>query len=296
MESKRIPTVLRQAAPLQLVGVPDRVSPTHARLSALRRHICAEAYLVYTGEGVDSHLGGAGGEEGFRALVDGGPGGKDIVDEEEPAVLHLISPGDLEGPLHICLPLSPSPALGLSGPDPMKQAVADANATPSPHLFRQEGRLVEAPFSLPLWMKRDRNQEIELAGIKAPLGRLGHQATEMTAQRKATAVFEQEDRLPHRPLGFVQRRRPRHSEGRGLRAAGSAEMVRALLKGKRRDEWLPTAGAERVGDGTYLGPTPAADQGSSGGVERAVTHAAGRRKDKVEKRGQQLPQRRSSSS
>ena len=37
----------------------------------------------------------------------------------------MVRPRDSKGPLHICLPLSPSPALGLGGPDPMKQPVTN---------------------------------------------------------------------------------------------------------------------------------------------------------------------------
>jgi hypothetical protein len=106
--------------------------------------------------------------------------------------------------------------------------------------------------------------------------------TEMTRERLAAAVLEQEDRLPHCPPGFVQRGRPRHSKGRGLPPAGPAEMARTVLKGEGRDEWSAAAGAERFGDRTGLTPTTAADEGAALGIQRAVTDSARGGKDKME--------------
>lgn len=146
---------------------------------------------LYPSEGVDSDFGCAGGEQGFRALVDRGAGGENIINEERPATLHLLGPGHLKGPLHICLPRSPPPALSLGGPNPTQQAVPDATTPPSLQLLRQERRLVEASFLLPTWMKRDRDQEVELEVIEQSSGRHGHQTTQMTTQRGTPSVLEQ---------------------------------------------------------------------------------------------------------
>jgi len=45
-----------------------------------------------------------------------------------------------------------------------------------------------------------------------------------------------------------------------------------------------------------LRPTPAAYEGAAGGIQGTLTDSARGRKDQMEKGGQQLPQRRSSSS
>ncbi len=52
-------------------------------------------------------------------------------------------------------------------------------------------------------MEWNRNQKIELAGIKESSGPLDHQTTEVTSKRATAAVLEQQDGLAHRPVRFV---------------------------------------------------------------------------------------------
>jgi hypothetical protein len=105
----------------------------------------------------------------------------------------------------------------------------------------------------------------------------------MTGERLAAAVLEQQNRLAHCPIDFVQCRRPRLGEGRRLFPAGSAEMGRALFKGSGRDEWSAAAGTERLRDGPNLTPAAAANEGAAGGVQRLVTDSAWGGKNKMKK-------------
>ena len=147
------------------------------------------AYSLHPGKCVDSYFRDASSEQNLCALAGGGAGGKDIIDEEESHALHPIRPRHSKGPLDVFLSLSPTPALSLRGPDPLQYTVTDAETPACPNLLRQERRLVKASRTLPLWMERNRNQEIELAGIKESSGPLDHQTTEVASKRATAAVL-----------------------------------------------------------------------------------------------------------
>ena len=136
-----------------------------------------------SGEGVDSDLGGTDGEQGLRALVDGGAGGEDIVNDEQPAILYLFGPHDPKGAFDVFFPLFSSSSLRVGGPDPSEQPPTNRKSAPSAYFLRQERRLIEASLLLALGMKRDRNQQVELAGIEQSVRRLDHQTAEMPAER-----------------------------------------------------------------------------------------------------------------
>lgn len=80
--------------------------------------------------------------------------------------LDLVRARDRKGPFDVFLPILSSPSLGLGGPDPTEQWAGDPKPTHPPYLFREDCRLVEASLSLPLGMKRNRNQQVILSMIK----------------------------------------------------------------------------------------------------------------------------------
>lgn len=65
-------------------------------------------------------------------------------------------------------------------------------------------------------------------------------------------------------------------------------MARAFFKRSGGHKWLAALGTERFGNPPKLTPTPSADEGPAGGIQRLLADSAGGGEAKMKERGKQL--------
>ncbi len=111
------------------------------------------------------HFGRPGCFQGFGTFIEGGPGGIDIVHDEDATVFHLVGIHHLEGILDIMEALFAIEArLRLRPTRSEKRVERDRQPQPAAESPGKQSRLVKAAMSQPLYMKRNRTDHLHRRG------------------------------------------------------------------------------------------------------------------------------------
>jgi hypothetical protein len=117
--------------------------------------------ISHPGQGQHLDLRGPSLAQHSGALVDGGAGGKYIVEKQNAFAAHLLGKGDPEGALDIASPFfAAQVGLGRGSPPALEQVEMWVWSVPGEKGPGQELRLIESPLAQPAGMKRNGENEI----------------------------------------------------------------------------------------------------------------------------------------
>ncbi len=181
--------------------------------------------LILTGEGEGRDGLGAGGEEDAGALVQGGAGRRDVVDQEDAPAGDRGRVPDPEGAGDVTVPLVDAGALGLRRrrPPPLQRLV-NRPIEGGSDLAREQRRLVEAALAAAAAAARQRNGLDQVDRRPLALQR-DHRGGEGGREGALAAVLEGVDEAVD--LSLVEEGRPQRREGGRLdvavRAGGAVD-------------------------------------------------------------------------
>jgi len=216
-------------------------------------------------------------QERFRAFLDGGPGGEDIVDEEDLPALHGLRDFYPEGAPHVLLPFGGGQlGLGLGLPQPAEGGEVQRDRLPPADLAGQEKGLVETPLPKAAGVEGDGNYEVNGRRGEFRARALSQKGSQRSGQMGGPAEFETGDGFPD--LSLVGAHGARLSETPFPLQAVGAEMVRVGGRGKTDS----ATGTEGGGKKSDLGEAGGAGAFPGRRVEGASAQRAFGRQKKIQ--------------